>query len=74
MSNRFHLDSNIEEIKKVFESEEGKWQDINFWGNELTLHDERKHRYGKAARVKVFLDKPYLENKKLFSKLDWLDR
>ena len=24
---------------KLGEFEEGKWQDINFWGNELTLHE-----------------------------------
>ncbi len=28
-------------------AEEGKWQDIDFWGNELTLH-ESKPRQGKG--------------------------
>ena len=46
MSNRFHLAipvGSIEESKKFYceriSFEEGKWQDINFWGNELTLHE-----------------------------------
>jgi Predicted dioxygenase of extradiol dioxygenase family len=51
MSNRFHLAipvGSIEESKKFYcdflgceagSFEEGKWQDRNFWGNELTLHE-----------------------------------
>ena len=51
MSNRFHLAipvGSIEESKRFYcdflgckagNYEEGKWQDINFWGNELTLHE-----------------------------------
>ena len=51
MSNRFHLAipvKSINEAKTFYcdllgcvagNSEEGKWQDINFWGNELTLHE-----------------------------------
>ena len=51
MSNRFHLAipvGSIEESKRFYcdflgceegSFEEGKWQDINFWGNELTLHE-----------------------------------
>ena len=49
-SNRFHLAiavKSIEESKEFYcdlmgcvagDYEEGSWQDINFWGNELTLH------------------------------------
>ena len=54
MSNRFHLAipvGSIEESKRFYcdflgceegSFEEGKWQDINFWGNELTLHEANK--------------------------------
>lgn len=50
MSNRFHLAIEGGELTttipfytdilgcKLDMSEEGKWQDIDFWGNELTLH------------------------------------
>jgi len=49
-TNRFHLAiavKSIEESKEFYcdlmgcvagDYEEGRWQDINFWGNELTLH------------------------------------
>ena len=49
-SNRFHLAIEAGDLKKTVDwykdvlgceidmAEEGKWQDINFWGNELTLH------------------------------------
>jgi extradiol dioxygenase family protein len=51
MSSRFHLAipvKSIDESKEFYceflgceegNFEEGKWQDINFWGNELTLHN-----------------------------------
>ena len=51
MSSTFHLAipvTSIEEAEKFYcdllgckkgNYEEGKWQDINFWGNELTLHE-----------------------------------
>ena len=51
MSNIFHLAIPAGSLKKSIpfysdilgcklgENEEGKWQDINFWGNELTLHE-----------------------------------
>ena len=51
MSNRFHLAipvTSIEKAKTFYcdllgcvagNFEEGKWQDVNFWGNELTLHE-----------------------------------
>ena len=51
MSNRFHLAIpviSINEAKTFYcdllgcvagNFEEGKWQDVNFWGNELTLHE-----------------------------------
>ncbi|NQZ33811.1 MAG: glyoxalase [Oceanospirillaceae bacterium] len=49
-SNRFHLAIEAGDLTKTVNwykdvlgceldmAEEGKWQDINFWGNELTLH------------------------------------
>ena len=51
MSSTFHLAipvTSIKEAEKFYcgllgckkgNYEEGKWQDINFWGNELTLHE-----------------------------------
>ena len=51
MSSTFHLAipvTSIEEAEKFYcdllgckkgNYEQGKWQDINFWGNELTLHE-----------------------------------
>ena len=61
MSSRFHLAipvRSIVESKQFYceflgceegNCEEGKWQDINFWGNELTLHnageDELTHSH-----------------------------
>ena len=51
MSNRFHLANPVTSIEKAKtfycdllgcvagNFEEGKWQDVNFWGNELTLHE-----------------------------------
>lgn len=50
-SNRFHLAVEAGELSKTVPwyqevlgceldmSEAGKWQDIDFWGNELTLHE-----------------------------------
>jgi extradiol dioxygenase family protein len=50
-SNRFHLAIEAGDLKstvawykevlgcKTDMAEEGKWQDIDFWGNELTLHE-----------------------------------
>ena len=58
MSNRFHLAipvRSIEESKKFYcdflgcdagSFEDGKWQDINFWGNELTLHQAGEALHG----------------------------
>lgn len=49
-SNRFHLAVEVGDLAKSVEwyrrvlgceldmAEDGKWQDIDFWGNELTLH------------------------------------
>ena len=61
MSSKFHLAipvKSIDESKEFYceflgceegNFEEGKWQDINFWGNELTLHnagvDELTHSH-----------------------------
>lgn len=50
MSNNFHLAINVKNLEESIEFychllgcslgafEKGSWQDINFWGNELTLH------------------------------------
>ena len=50
MNITFHLAINVNDIEKskrfyceilgceLGDYEEGKWQDVNFWGNELTLH------------------------------------
>ena len=54
MSSRFHLAipvKSIDESKEFYceflgceegNFEKGKWQDINFWGNELTLHQSQE--------------------------------
>ena len=59
MSNRFHLAIEGGELTttipfytdilgcKLDMAEEGKWQDIDFWGNELTLHQSTP-RQGKG--------------------------
>ena len=59
MSNRFHLaieGGNLEHTLpfytdilgcKLDMAEEGRWQDVDFWGNELTLH-ESTPRVGKG--------------------------
>ena len=53
MSNRFHLAIEAGELSNTVKfytdvlgcqldmSEEGKWQDVDFWGNELTLHQSK---------------------------------
>jgi extradiol dioxygenase family protein len=58
-SNRFHLAIEAGSLNKTVSwykevlgcaldmAEEGKWQDIDFWGNELTLH-ESKPRLSKS--------------------------
>ena len=50
MNNRFHLAITVNDLDtsvdfycrllgcQLGDYEDGKWQDINFWGNELTLH------------------------------------
>ena len=65
MSNRFHLAipvGSIEESKKFYcdflgceagSFEEGKWQDINFWGNELTLHSSEEFEKVESKRHNV---------------------
>ncbi len=59
MSNRFHLAIEGGNLKntlpfytdvlgcKLDMAEEGRWQDVDFWGNELTLH-ESTPRVGKG--------------------------
>jgi len=85
MSNRFHLAipvRSIEESKKFYcdflgcdagSFEDGKWQDINFWGNELSLHHFGVHFTREdfdllKSRVQAkenydYLDQPYLRFK-----------
>ena len=66
-SNVFHLaieagslQKTVSWYKNVLEcqldmSEEGKWQDINFWGNELTLHESepRTNKSNERSRHNV---------------------
>ncbi len=66
-SNRFHLAIEAGDLKKTVDwyqnvlgceidmAEEGKWQDINFWGNELTLHasEPRSSKGNERNRHKV---------------------
>ena len=65
MSSRFHLAipvKCIEESKAFYctflgceagNCEEGKWQDINFWGNELTLHNAQEEELSTSHRHHV---------------------
>ena len=65
MSSRFHLAipvKCIEESKAFYctflgceegNYEEGKWQDINFWGNELTLHSAQEEELSTSHRHHV---------------------
>ena len=68
MSNRFHLAIAGGDLSvtvpwyqtvlgcKLDMSEEGKWQDIDFWGNELTLH-ATSPRHGKdSERERLSVD------------------
>ena len=38
-------------------AEEGKWQDINFWGNELTLHSSTPRKGNAGERHHVAMGK-----------------
>ena len=65
MSSRFHLSipvKCIEEAKAFYctflgceagNYEEGMWQDINFWGNELTLHNAQEEELSGSHRHHV---------------------
>ena len=65
MSSRFHLAipvKCIEEAKAFYctflgceagNYEEGMWQDINFWGNELTLHNAQEEELSASHRHHV---------------------
>ena len=65
MSNRFHLAieaGNLETTLPFYTDilgcsldmkEEGKWQDIDFWGNELTLHQSQPRNTSKGKRHEV---------------------
>ena len=67
MSSRFHLAipvKCIEESKAFYctflgceagNCEEGKWQDINFWGNELTLHNAQEEELSVSHRHHVVM-------------------
>ena len=37
-------------------SEEGKWQDIDFWGNELTLHESEPRKQKSSDRERHDVD------------------
>lgn len=62
MSNCFHLAVEGGNLKntlpfytsvlgcKLGPSEEGKWQDIDFWGNELTLHESTPRNFKSPER------------------------
>ena len=39
--------------------EEGKWQDIDFWGNELTLHETTPRKFKSPERGQMIYF-PYL--------------
>jgi len=63
MTNRFHLAIPAGDLDKAIEfycnilgctkgnSEEGNWSDINFWGNELTLHSSSCNQTGDRHNV-----------------------
>jgi hypothetical protein len=63
MTNRFHLAIPAGDLDKAIEfycnilgctkgnSEEGNWSDINFWGNELTLHSSSCKQIGDRHNV-----------------------
>ena len=65
MSNRFHLAieaGNLETTLLFYTDilgcslgmkEEGRWQDINFWGNELTLHQSQPRNTSEGKRHDV---------------------
>ena len=67
-SNRFHLAiavKSIEESKEFYcdlmgcvagDYEEGRWQDINFWGNELTLHQSKPRESDSLERHRHSVD------------------
>jgi extradiol dioxygenase family protein len=64
-SNRFHLAVEVGDLSSAIAwyqkvlgceldmAEEGKWQDINFWGNELTLHASEPRAAGVRNRHSV---------------------
>ena len=65
MSNRFHLAleaGNLENTLPFYTDilgctldmkEEGRWQDVDFWGNELTLHQSIPRTYPERTGHKV---------------------
>ena len=64
-SNRFHLAVEAGDLTKTVAwyqkvlgcdldmAEEGKWQDIDFWGNELTLHASKPRAGSESHRHSV---------------------
>lgn len=65
MSNRFHLALEAGKLEKTLPfytdilqckldmKESGKWQDIDFWGNELTLHESMPRKQSESIRHQV---------------------
>jgi extradiol dioxygenase family protein len=68
MSNRFHLAIEAGELSNTVKfytdvlgcdldmSEEGKWQDVDFWGNELTLHQSKPRNSDSLERHRHNVD------------------
>ena len=68
MSNRFHLAIEAGELSNTVRfytdvlgcqldmSEEGKWQDVDFWGNELTLHQSKPRNSDSLERHRHSVD------------------
>jgi extradiol dioxygenase family protein len=68
ISNRFHLAIEAGDLTKTVEwyqnvlgcqidmAEEGRWQDIDFWGNELTLHQSEPRTSKGAERHRHDVD------------------
>ena len=68
MSNRFHLAIEAGELSNTVKfytdvlgcqldmSEEGKWQDVDFWGNELTLHQSKPRNSDSLERHRHSVD------------------
>jgi len=72
MSNRFHLALEAGNLEKTLPfytdilgctldmKEEGRWQDVDFWGNELTLHQSIPRSYPERTRHNVDMGAVYV--------------